>query len=589
MSDVDLPVDADPHDRDDTINPAADAHPATTRAQQQVPAGQTSTVRPGLSQERLQQFTEWASTKPLNHPLSFSLRQDFEHPPPPHLIEIYLAVHKALSPNFPHAPRHLLRLMPRDHGKSEAGSVVVPAWCALQNPNIRILILMHRAGKAAGKLKEVKRIIRQNLGLGKTVAGVGEPHRIVRDHESQLTLARTANHDVGTIEIGGFETGHEGGHYDVIILDDIVTLEMQRTEQMRRKAVEKFNNFLHLGDEADTVFLMLGTRKHANDLYGWLAGKQTWQTEIHKAISDFSVVENRAYDLVTSSGTLYPPTQLGQLPPQETLVDVEPHRDVPVLWPNKFGLNDLIHEYLTGSDDADDAGPDADDGDVDAFAGSGVEWRREKQNDPHATEGQILNEAMLNFVAPADYHDENLPDGVRARDCATFIGVDLGIVDDPEEARTKDSDYWALAVVQYDPTTDTAYLTHIARTRGLSVKQGVAWIAKQVQGYDFGRICVESNHAQSFFTQTLNDHGIAAAEVQSTTNKEERIISMSSRFENGKVRIVGDQRAAKWQTLINEWVAFPTGSHDDLLDAVNIALSAQLEWANKPQAQFHFT
>jgi len=60
---------------------------------------------------------------------------------------------------------------------------------------------------------------------------------------------------------------------------------------------------------------------------------------------------------------------------------------------------------------------------------------------------------------------------------------------------------------------------------------------------------------------------------------------MASRFEAGRVKIVdrgleGDteqqearKRASqKWQSFTDEWVSFPTGSHDDRLDSTEIAL-----------------
>lgn len=564
-------------DTDVTIDTGSDAHPAETVAAQQPPVGHTSTAVANLTADDWAHVEDWAASRPLTHPLAFSLRQGYDYAPPPHLVELYQSVFSALSPDYPASPKNLLRMMPRDHGKSEAGSVVLPAWAALQNPNIRILILMHRTGKAAGKLEQVAEIVRANLDLGYQT--VGREHAITKDTNTQLTLARSENHDVPTVEAAGFKTGHEGGHYDLIIMDDIVTLDLQRTEQMRRKVIEDFNNILHLGDEGETTFLTLGTRKHANDLYGWLAGKGAWDTVIHKAISDFSVVENREYDLVGQSGTLYPPSRLGDLPAAETLVDVEPHREVPVLWPDKFSLSDLIYEYLKGSDDAQgDSGPDSD---VESLT-SGVEWIREKQNNPHATQGQILNREMLNFVPP------DLPPGVNERNLSHYIGVDIALEADPEKATSGDSDYWALAVVSYDRKTGQAFLTDMSRRRGMTMQQGVEWVIDLLPE-QYACLAVESVQAQEFVTQTINNHGYAATSVRPSGDKEQRVMGASSWFENGTIQIAGEPDTAQWQSFINEWVSFPTGNHDDMLDAATIALAAFQEFNNGKQAQFHFT
>lgn len=564
---------------DATIDTTSDTPPHESRAAQQVPSGQTSTALAGLDASDWDHIGGWAANAPLTHPLAFSLRQGYDYAPPAHLVELYQSTFEALSHEYPRSPKNLLRLMPRDHGKSEAGSVVLPAWAALQNPNIRILLMMHRMGKAAGKLEQVAELVRANLELGHQT--VGREHHIKKDTNTKLTLARSANHDVPTVEAAGFKTGHEGGHYDLVILDDIVTLDMQRTDGMRRKVIEDFNNILHLGDEGETTFLTLGTRKHANDVYGWLAGKSAWQTVIHKAISDFSVVENREYDLVGQSGALYPPSKLGTLPPGETLVDVEPHRDVPVLWPEKFSLADLIYDYLKGGDDAGGGDGDAD-SDADGFSGSGVEWRREKQNDPHATEGQILSADMLHFAG------DDLPPGVNERNTVNYVGVDIALEADPDKATSNDSDYWAVATMTYHRESGQLYFTDITRRRGMSMDRGVRWITNQLPP-TYGLLAVESVQAQEFVTQTIRKNGHRATAVTPTGKKEDRIMGASSWFEDGSVRIIGDEESAKWQTFENEWVSFPTGNHDDMLDAATIALAAFQEANNRPQARFHFT
>jgi predicted phage terminase large subunit-like protein len=93
---------------------------------------------------------------------------------------------------------------------------------------------------------------------------------------------------------------------------------------------------------------------------------------------------------------------------------------------------------------------------------------------------------------------------------------------------------------------------------------------------------VESNQAQRWFVQTAKDEGLNFRQTSSSGSKEDRIISMSSRFESGKIKLydptsdptTGKRAADKWRGFINEWAAFPTGAHDDRLDSTEIAMRA---------------
>lgn len=123
------------------------------------------------------------------------------------------------------------------------------------------------------------------------------------------------------------------------------------------------------------------------------------------------------------------------------------------------------------------------------------------------------------------------------------------------------------------------------------MKRALGWIRTVLNGVErtFGepvsRVLVESNQAQRWLVQEAREEDIRFHRTSSSGSKEERIISMSSRFEAGRVKIVDrglegqtEQQEArkrasqKWQSFADEWVSFPTGSHDDRLDAVEIAM-----------------
>lgn len=154
-----------------------------------------------------------AANRPLAHPLVFSLYLGFDHAPPTHLIELYDAVYRAVM-DAPRAPTHIQRLLPREHGKSEAASHVVPAWLAMRDPNTRILLMSQSETQARKKLGEVRETIRAHgPDLGVTIES---------NNKTEITLERSATYDVPTVQAAGMNTGVLGGHYDVLLFDDLI-------------------------------------------------------------------------------------------------------------------------------------------------------------------------------------------------------------------------------------------------------------------------------------------------------------------------------------------------------------------------------
>lgn len=516
------------------------------------------------AQAKSERLIELAQKKPLGSPtLSSVALHDYEYLPPNFLRQLMREVYRAMSDGYPTQPRRMAKLYPREHGKSESGSHILPSWAALRNPNIRVLILMEAETKAKEKLNQCRKTINK--------WGPRFGRQIDEDNATNLTLRRTANHAEPTIAARGMDSKITGGHYDVIVFDDIVSWPTQRTETQRQKRWAQFQDYSqNLGAAGETVYLVLGTRKHPEDLYSRLIDSPNWDVEVKQAISDYSVIENGEYTVTTTLGNEYTGAELSEIDTRnETVVDIEPHRDVDVLWPQRWSLEKLIDKLLT---------------EIQSEDGSSLVFKRENQNDPRALEGQVLNADQLHFEPRSAIPDQ----GVR------FVaGVDVGIEDDPEKAAQGDSDWWAVSVFGEHAPSDTAYLVELERKRGITMSRAISWISRVVSdveadfGHPVSRINVESNQAQRWLIQEARDSDMRFQATSSSGSKEERIITMASRFESGRVRILDDSLAAetpvddrakragaKWQSLIDEWVGFPTGKHDDRLDSMEIGLRA---------------
>lgn len=513
----------------------------------------TAASTPGESpREVLEQLVR---EDPLAHPLALAIREadvfGHEQSPPPHVREIYGSVYRAFSDYHANAPKALARIEPRGHAKSEAGSGVTPVWKALEDPNVRVLIMMLNTDEAKGKLEKCKGY------LEKLAPTYGQ--EIVESNKTRLTLDRDADHAEPTIRAAGFDSGVTGGRYDYIIFDDIVDQKSQRTAHRREKIEEDFLDHLRLRADDETVFLTLGTRKHSNDIYQNLIDAGGWHTKVEQAIGDWSIVENGEYDLITVDDETgeqrrYAAHNIGEHGPTETIIAAEPHRRCSVLWPERWPLEELLLDLHTGFG-----------------RGEGQRvWKREMQNDAEALSGEVLSSDMLHWVA-------SLPG--RQSDYVRYAGLDLAIEKDPEKAATGDTDYFALSIYAMNAVSEAIYLEDIYRKRGMTLSEALVWVRDHLSDYDrLVRCLVESNQAQSWFVQQGKEkYGLPLETSNSSGNKEDRIIGMSPEFESGDVKIVDPlrkrgQHLPIWEDFVDEFTAFPSSNHDDMLDSAEIGL-----------------
>jgi len=181
----------------------------------------------------------------------------------------------------------------------------------------------------------------------------------------------------------------------------------------------------------------------------------------------------------------------------------------------------------------------------------------------------ILTREMLSAVSASVLDSSEL---------SFHVGVDLGIEADAKRAEQQDTDYFAAAIIAHHRRKADAYVVDVARERGLSLSQGVEWLREVVSGVPQPRIKIESVHAQEYFLQAAKDAGLPVHGVSQSLQKEDRLIQLSVPFENDTIRLVNFKRDPgsglddRWNQLAQEWIAFPDGTHDDMLDAVEIGL-----------------
>lgn len=487
-----------------------------------------------------------AENKPLAHPAITSTQLfDYSLQPGRHLETLYHALWKAVSEEYPHAPKKIARLLPRGHGKSEAMAIVFPVWVILTRPDARVAVFSKTKGPAGERTEKIVDVVEQ-----------WAPHfgvEIESSSKQELTTAAN-NHKEATVSPLGIESQATGKHFDVIIWDDIVDWENQRTETQRRNVRQYFKDFTKNLVDPDSVLegggvqAMIGTRKHLEDIYATeILGSATWDVEVRTAIDepDWPKVESRAWSVRGDDGQIY--DDVGDLPADVNLANdgVIPDEPIGVLWPEHKPAESLLYDIIDGDD-------------------SLAIWRRENQQDPHALSGEVFKSDWLTYV-------DALPEGTSFR---WLAGMDIGLVDDLQQAAEGDTDYTALAVVAWDTQAKRGYLTQLHHDRGMSVKEAADWAEDHLEDVPVDAMLVEQNANRGVAQRLRDDSPIPAQGTTSSGSKEERIHNMAAEFQSSDVRIVGTPTEFKdFET--REWLQFPNAAHDDRLDAIEIALRAR--------------
>jgi len=156
------------------------------------------------------------------------------------------------------------------------------------------------------------------------------------------------------------------------------------------------------------------------------------------------------------------------------------------------------------------------------------------------------------------------------------VAVDLGIETNPRKARENDTDYWSLAVVAEHPWHDYAYLVDVRRRRGQGPDEAAQWIRETIHPWPTETVKYEAVQAQEWFDTHLKEAGLRPVKYKPRNSKEERILGMSVLFSSEKVKLIDwsgfPNYSVDWEPFRSEWLAYPEGSHDDVIDSVAQAL-----------------
>ena len=419
---------------------------------------------------------------------------------PPHQKEW----HKLLDKDS----KRILLLAPRDHGKSTVVTYEFPLHEICKDRNIRILIISKTNRQA---MKYIQMIINELENNKALVEDFGQFKSDTNWTANMIYVKRDKVMKDPTVEGIGVLGAITGGHFDLIVADDILDDENTKTQDRMETVKNWFLGTILQLCEPHTKVVVVGTRKHYLDLYNHLLESSGWDRKVYKAIIKYP----DSYEYIRDG--------------EDNIIDVKVEGKSEVLWQDRWDIKTLLK-------DRNDSGT--------------ILFDREKQNDPSGMRGSLLKKDWLNYYT-------EIPIEFRY----VYQGVDLAISDSP------DADFFVIATIGIDHHNNI-YVLPFFRNR-LGFPEQVTTVQQYFNMYRPIKVFVEKNAYQLALSQHLiSTTDIPVVPVQTTKDKVTRMIALSPYFQNGRIKI-----KESFHDFITEYLHFPKGEHDDMLDALDLAMS----------------
>ena len=161
-------------------------------------------------------------------------------------------------------------LLPRGHLKTSLCTIAYSIQQILRDPDIRILIANQVWDIARTFLREM----REHLERSRLKYLFGEFTSGKWNEDIIVVRQRTRSLKEPTVQTTGVEAEQTGGHYDLIILDDLTGLQNSQTPEQREKTKRFRRNAIHLLEPGGTL-IEIGTRWSLDDTFSVIFEKES--------------------------------------------------------------------------------------------------------------------------------------------------------------------------------------------------------------------------------------------------------------------------------------------------------------------------
>ena len=451
----------------------------------------------------------------------------------------------------------LLVLAPRDHGKTEV-AITYATRALCMNRDIRILWISESQGQAEKRMRRIVSLLESGKIVEDWTLDPMNGARSFKGDNSKWTnsllyLERERDSVDASLECIGAGGSVTGGHFDLIICDDIQDDRNTYTQGVRSKTREWWRGTVSPMLSRGGCILVIGTRKHHDDLFAHLINDATYRVIHDKAIVEqpesFSYIkktDETGRELITG-------------------VDVKGGR---ALWQEERPLDYLLLEkHAVGSR---------------LFA-------REFQNEVQDESSAPFKMAWLDLAMEqgARYSLGEIPSAVND----IVQGWDFSLVTSTKGAEERDTDY-TVGITWGRDQNGNRYLIDIFRRRGMSPTELQGRVKGEYAKYGqrIRVVAVEKNafgELHYLGLQRSSDLPLKGhiTHARNKADPWEGVPALSVLFENGKV-ILPSKTAKdreKIEPLIHELFALGKDRHDDTVMSLWIAET----WLRKSSFQYN--
>lgn len=415
-------------------------------------------------------------------------------------------------------PRSITHV-PVEHAKSTWISLVLPLWFLINDRNLKIVIISSTATQAEKFVKLIKLHIEQNKLLK-------EDFGIKRDLKNKWTntelfIERDFDEMSKDASILGIGTGGAflGARCDILIGDDICSLDNSSTEHMRNKLLTWFNEIADSRVTKNGRVILLGTLQNLKDL---LCEKSQKHWDIQQGLSKKELKPND-YHYINLKG-----------------FDVK--NQVP-LWANQWTIE--RHQ-----DKIDSIGS--------------VAYQKTIQNNREVNPNSSLDVAWITY-----YNEMDLP----KFNFSIYIGFDPAIAKNKQTAEEANQDHCGLVVLLECHITKFIYLIeehieHLTFPEQLKlIHRKYIFYSSLYQGIPI-KIGIETVYYQLALAQSLFMKKLPVFAVNVHNDKLTRIMNWSVEVENGRFKVM-----KKHNIFHTQYASVESGMTDspDLIDACVVA------------------
>lgn len=410
--------------------------------------------------------------------------------------------------------------VPVEHAKSTWISLVMPLWFLANDKNLNIVIISSTATQAEKFVRLIKLHIEQNKLLREDFKHL-RPHPDYKWTNTEIFIKRDDKEMSKDASILGIGTGGAflGARVDILIGDDICSLDNSSTQHMRDKLLTWFNEIADSRITKNGRTILLGTLQNLKDL---LCEKSQKHWDIQQGVSkdelkpkDYHYVNLKGFDTENN------------IPLWEDQWTVERHQDK-----------------------------------IDSIGS--VAYNKTIMNNRDENINASLDVEWITYYKPSDLPKFNF---------SIYIGFDPAIAKSKQTAEEAKQDHCALVVLMechitkhlYMIEEHIEYLTFPEQLR--LIQRKYMFYSNKYEGHPI-KIGIETVYYQLALAQQLFMKKLPVFAVNVHNDKLTRIMNWAVEVENGRFRVL-----PSFKIFHQQYSSVEPGMNDspDLIDACVIA------------------